>query len=128
MLLSSVVLPLVLSSYEMLKTWAPAFGFGVLWFAFMLAAPRLSARRQFRNTPTAHSPYTIEASDEGLHIQSAHTDSIVAWSAYVAWGENKSVFVVLPQPRIYVPIPKRAFTAEQVSGFREILRRNVSKK
>jgi len=68
---------------------------------------------------------TIEPSDAGLHIQSAHADSKVAWSAYVAWGENKTVFVILPQPRIYVPIPKRAFSAEQLSEFREILRRNI---
>jgi len=128
MLLLSVLFPLVRPSSEMPRIWAPAFAFGVLWFAFMLGAPWLSARRQYRNTPTAHSPYTIEASDAGLHIQSAHADSTVAWSAYVGWGENRSVFVILPQPRIYVPIPKRAFTDEQLIEFREMLRRNIVSK
>jgi hypothetical protein len=125
MLLTSVALPFVRPDSGMLKLWATPFAFGVFWFAFMLGAPWLSARRQYRNTPTAHGPMTIEPSDAGLHIQSAHADSKVAWSAYVAWGENKTVFVILPQPRIYVPIPKRAFSAEQLSEFREILRRNI---
>jgi hypothetical protein len=120
------LLPLLLRPGTVMpRIWATPFAFAVCWFAFMLIVPRLSARRQFRNTPTAQAPATIEASDAGLHVQSAHADSRVAWSAYVAWGENKSVFVILPQPRIYVPIPKLAFTAEQVSEFRELLRRNT---
>jgi len=68
---------------------------------------------------------TIEATGAGLEIHSVHADSKVAWSAYMAWGENKTVFVILPQPRIYVPIPKRAFTPEQLNEFRELLRRNI---
>jgi YcxB-like protein len=106
----SVVPGLVLSAGFLILIWA---------------GPSLSGRRQFRNTPSAHDPMTIEASDAGLEIHSVHADSKVAWSAYMAWGECKTVFVILPQPRIYVPIPKRAFTAEQENGFRELLRRNI---
>lgn len=102
--------------------------FAAVWFAYMMGAPRFSARRQFRNTPSAQSPHTVEISEEGLEIHTAHADSKVLWSAFVAWSERKSVFVILPQPRIYVPIPKRAFTEEQQAEFREILRRNVGKK
>ncbi len=68
---------------------------------------------------------TIEASDAGLAVHSAYGESKVSWSAYMAWAEVKSVFVILPQPRIYVPIPERAFTAEQLNEFRELLRRNI---
>jgi hypothetical protein len=100
-------------------------GFSVVVLVLIWAGPSLSARKQFRNTPTAHSPVTIDASDLGLHIQSVHAESQVAWSAYMAWGEYKSVFVILPQARIYVPIPKRAFTAEQLVEFRELLSRNI---
>lgn len=71
---------------------------------------------------------TVEASDEGLVVQTAHGNSKVSWSAYVAWAEGKSVFVILPQPRIYIPIPKRAFSNEQLDQFREILRRNIGRK
>jgi len=109
-----------------LEISAAIIAFAALWFTYMLAAPRLSSRRQFRNTPTAQNPITIEALDSGLHIQSVHADSRVAWSAYVGWTEGKSVFVILPQPRIYVPIPKRALTPEQLNEFREMLRRNIS--
>jgi hypothetical protein len=108
-----------------LATLGAVLGLMAFWLAIMWAAPRLTSQRQFRNTPSAHSPMTIEATDAGLHVRSAQADSKVAWSVYMAWGEYKSVFVILPQPRIYVPIPKRAFTAEQQSEFRELLRRNI---
>ena len=103
----------------------PGIIFSVVALVFIWAGPSLSARRQFRNTPSAHDPMTIEASNAGLEIHSVHADSKVAWSTYVACGEYKSVFLILPQPRIYIPIPKRAFTAEQQSEFRELLRRNI---
>lgn len=83
------------------------------------------------NSKAAHSaqvPIEVEASDEGLFFHSAYAESKISRSAYVAWGENKATFVILPQPRTYFPIPKRAFTPEQLEDFRSILRRNVSKK
>jgi|GEM_PF-6351668 len=99
--------------------------FGVFWFAYMLAAPRFFSRRQFRNHPMAQSPISLGVSETDLQFHNAHADSKVAWSAYVGWGESKCVFVILPQPKIYITIPKRAFTDEQQSEFREMLRRNV---
>jgi hypothetical protein len=106
-------------------TGLPGLVFSVAALLFIWAGPSLSGRRQFRNTPSAHDPMTVEASASGLQIHSIHADSQVAWSAYMAWGEYKSVFVILPQPRIFVPIPKRAFTSEQLAEFRELLSRNI---
>jgi YcxB-like protein len=102
--------------------------FGIGWFAYMLLAPRFSSRRQFRNNPMAQSPINLEVSDQGFEFHNDHADSKVAWSAYIAWGEVRSVFVIMPQPRAYIAIPKRAFTDEQLTEFRDMLRRNIGKK
>jgi hypothetical protein len=118
------VLQLFISSATLVSV-APGLVLSAGFLILIWAGPSLSGRRQFRNTPSAHDPMTIGASDAGLEIHSVHADSKVAWSTYVAWGESKAVFVILPQPRIYVPIPKRAFTAEQLDEFREMLRRNI---
>jgi hypothetical protein len=99
--------------------------FGAVWFAWMLLAPKFLSKRQFRNHPMAQSPITLDSSETGLQFHSAHADSKVAWSAYVAWGESKSVFVIMPQPRIYIVIPKRAFAEGHDREFREMLRRNI---
>jgi hypothetical protein len=70
----------------------------------------------------------MEASNSGLHVRSEHYDARLNWSTYIGWAEGESVFVLFPQPRIYVPIPKRAFSTEQLGQFREILRRNIGTK
>jgi hypothetical protein len=67
----------------------------------------------------------MEVSEPGLEFHNPHAESKVAWSAYVAWGEAKSVFIIMPQPRAYVAIPKRAFSEAQVPEFRDMLRRNI---
>ena len=76
----------------------------------------------------AQSQITLDVSEQGLEFHNPHADSRVAWSAYVAWGEVRLVFVIMPQPRIYIAIPKRAFGEGQVEEFREMLRRHVGKK
>lgn len=124
----SVILIVLHPASSNLTSQIEGIGIGAVWLFFIWGYPWVSARRQFRSTPSAQQPMTIEATDSGLHIQSVHADSQVAWSTYVGWKEEKSVFIILPQPRIYVPIPKRAFSIEQLAEFREILRRNVGKK
>jgi hypothetical protein len=109
----------------MTSTALPGIVVCAVWGAAIWAGPRFSSRRQFKNNPTAQSTIIMNASEEGLEVQTVHATSKVAWSAYVAWGESKSVFVIMPQPRIYLPIPKRAFREEQVGEFREMLRRNI---
>jgi hypothetical protein len=120
-----VLLAFVRPDPQTIKISAEILGFAALWFAYMWVAPRFSGRRQFRGSPSAQSPMTVDASDVGLAVHSAYGESKVSWSAYMAWAEAKSVFVILPQPRIYVPIPKRAFTSEQLAEFRELLSRNI---
>lgn len=101
--------------------------FGVLWFGYMLIAPKLSTRRQFRYSPMAQSAITLDISETGLEFHNLHAESRVAWSAYFAWGEAKSLFVIMPQPRAYICIPKRAFTPQEVDEFRDLLRRHIGK-
>ena len=124
----AILLVCLRPNLESFKSSGEILGFAAVWFGFMLGGPWISSKRQFAGTPSAQSPMTVEASDDGMEVQTAHANSKLSWSAYIAWAEGKSVFVVLPQPRIYIPIPKRALSNEQIDQFREILRRNVGSK
>jgi hypothetical protein len=97
----------------------------MFWITIMWASPYLSARSQFRGSPSAKAPITLDVSDAGLQFRSQHTDSKVDWSAYVKWLEEKAIFAIFPNPRVFIVIPKRAFTVDQVSEFRELLRQHV---
>jgi hypothetical protein len=100
-------------------------GVSTLWLSYIWVGPWFSARMQFRRMPSAQDPITLAVLGSGLRVQSRHADSQIAWSAFIGWREEKSVFVVFTQPRLYVPIPKRAFTGEQQTEFRETLCRNI---
>jgi len=110
---------------ELRRTIWLVLGGGAFVLLVVFLSPWLTSRWEFRRMPSAQIPVTVAVTDSGLRTQSQFGDSQVAWSAYMGWGEEKSVFIILPHPRIYVPIPKRAFTAEQVNEFREILKKNI---
>lgn len=103
----------------------PLYIFYTLWTLVFWTSPYLSARSQFRGSPSATAPITLDVTDAGLHFRSQHTDSKVDWSAYVKWLEEKTIFALFPTPKIFIVIPKRAFTVDQVSEFRELLRQHV---
>jgi hypothetical protein len=124
-LIFSAVLLVVYPHSELKQILWIGLGASVFWLTSIWTQPWLTARLQFRRMPSAQSPTTVVVSESGLHVRSLHGDSQVAWSAYIGWGEEKSVFVLFPQPRIYLPIPKRAFTEQQQAEFRETLLRNV---
>lgn len=89
-------------------------------------APYFNARRQFRNTPSAHGSITLEVQDAGLRFRSASTDASVLWEHYIKWIEGDSVFVLFSSPLIFVLIPKRAFDSDQLRQFKETLRQKIS--
>jgi hypothetical protein len=97
----------------------------ILWTIIFWASPYRSARSQFRGSPSAKAPVTLDVTDAGLHFRSQHTDSKVGWSAYVKWLEEKTIFALFPNPKLFIVIPKRAFTVEQMNEFRELLREYV---
>jgi hypothetical protein len=101
------------------------FEFAALWLLFVWLSPRIQARLQFRRMPSAQGRMSLAASDSEMHVRSQHWNSELEWATYISWAEDESVFVLFPQPRLYVPIPKRAFTDEQLTEFREILQRKM---
>jgi len=117
------VMPPVLVLNAALLIWYPhaefkqiqwiAVGTSALWLTSISAQPWFSEHLQFHRMPLAQSPTTLSVSESGLRMQSKHADSQLAWSAFIGWREEKTVFVIFPQPRTYVPVPKRAFTEQQ---------------
>ena len=84
-------------------------------------SPHLNARRQFRSTPSAQEPISLDVNDEGMHYRSATTDASVSWNHYCKWSEDESVFVLFTSAILLVLIPKRAFDRDKVVLFKEIL-------
>jgi hypothetical protein len=103
----------------------PLYILFILWTLVFWASPYLSARSQFRGSPSANAAITLAITDAGLQLHSQHTDSKVGWSAFAKYLEEKAIFALFTNPKVFIVIPKRAFTVEQVSEFRELLRLHV---
>jgi hypothetical protein len=97
----------------------------VLCLAIACARTGRSLRSQFQGMPSAQDGMALEISESGLRFRSSHGNSQLGWSTFTGWAEEEFVFVVFPQPRTFVAIPKRAFTKQQQTEFREMLRRNI---
>jgi YcxB-like protein len=111
-----------------IQNLAPLYVILMFWILWFLGTPYLSARSQFRASPSTKTPINFTFTDEGLHFRSKLADSKVDWSAYVNWVEEKAIFAVFPHPRIFIVIPKRAFSADQLIEFRELLCEKVKRK
>jgi hypothetical protein len=101
--------------------------FVVMIFGIVLqfVAPRFAAKRQFQGNPAAQLPTTLTTSDEGLHFASSHSSGNASWKMYVRFEETKDNFVLFSSPVVFHPIPKRAFTPEQLTEFRTLLQRHI---
>ena len=110
---------------NILENLASLVGLMVMWILILWVSPYFSARSQFRGSRTAQGPKTLEASATELTFRSEHGSSHLQWSCFVAWVEEKQVFALFTNPKVFVLLPKRAFTAEQIGEFRELLRQNI---
>jgi YcxB-like protein len=112
--------------YNILQNLLPLVFLAVMWIAILFGLPYYSAYRQFNNMPSVKGQITLDISDSGLRLHSQHTDSTVAWPAFVRWLEAKPVFALYTSPCMFLVVPKRAFTDEQLSGFRETVGSHIT--
>jgi hypothetical protein len=103
----------------------PLFLLVGFWLTFLVGWPHFSARSQFRGSPSAKAPVTLDANDPGLRFYSSYYDLTLSWAALVRSVEERDIIALFITHRIFHPIPKRAFTPEQLVQFREMLQRNI---
>lgn len=123
--LLALALALPVGGLYLYGRWLSALLFLVL-FPLALAAlwPLLSLtwRRMYRKVPAEHREQRVEFSPEGLAFESAMAEGRVRWGAYSHYVETDRLFLLHHQPsRVIVPLPKRAFTPDELARFRELL-------
>jgi YcxB-like protein len=108
----------------------PLAAISVLYLAVFCVLPlvtRSTLRKQMKGTPAALVPLTLRVSDSGLQFHSQYSDSTIAWSSFVRWVETESVFTIFPAPKLCHVVPKRAFSSDELNGFRELLRQKIGR-
>ena len=112
---------LVADPQAKLTTAIGAFAVPALWAVFLWGLPWASARSQFSQQPAAQGPKTMNVDESGLHWRWQSGQSDVAWTNFIRFLESETVFVLYSSPVAFNILPKRAFTPEQATSFREVL-------
>ena len=91
-------------------------------------APRYAARKIIGGSPGASLPHTADISENGLSFKTSASEGRLTWDLIVGWAESDGVFVLLPSPMTFLPIPKRAMIDDQQVELRSLLQRKVVKR
>ncbi len=126
LLLASVLAGILLpGGRQTLQSLMPVYLlFGAIVLVIWLG-PWQAARSQFRGQPAARGPKTLTTTDSGMEWEGTTAKSEVHWPAYVRWCESNSMLLIYPSPALFVIVPKRAFTPEQLAEFRQLLEQNI---
>ena len=100
----------------------------VLVFAAIVYWVIRSRRKQFEGHQMLQRVQALEAGDEGLVLSDGVSRTDWKWLAFERFAESTNLFLLFLEKKTAVPVPKRAFTAEQLEAFRGLLERNVGKK
>lgn len=111
---------------QALSNFVPLFALAAVWIVLLWAYPCWAARKQFSNQPSAHGQKTMPIDSVGVHWRWNGGSADVEWKNYIRILEGKNQFLLYSSLTCFNILPKRAFTAEQLSEFRALLAQNLS--
>lgn len=111
---------------SILQDLLPLVFLALLWIAVLMGMPRYVGRKQAMSAPWAQGTLEMATSETGVRMHSQHSDSNLAWSAFVRWMETKTGFVLYMSPYMFWIVPKSAMSAGDLAEFREILGAHIS--
>lgn len=101
-----------------------SIAFSALLFAVFFIVPPLIFRRE----PKFRDEYSLTFSPEGIHFQTAHIDSQLAWNLYSRVLVDAHSYVLYYGSRTFTVIPRRVFkNNEQREAFDQLLAGHVPK-
>lgn len=98
---------------------------GVLLLLMILLRSGALYRIQFNRIKALHGPIHFEAGDDGVVYLTSRGESKTKWEGFEGWRESEGSFLLYPQPRAFLLVPKRVLETEQVTALRELLRSRI---
>jgi YcxB-like protein len=85
-----------------------------IWWPYFL-------RRTFRRSPNLQAEQRVSVDDEGIRITGPQSTEQVRWGAFQKAYETENAFLLLYSPVAFYIVPRRAFVANALGEFRNIL-------
>lgn len=106
-----------LSTTSLLSTLVPTLLFVVVWWFVY----RMTVRRTLSLTPQMREARRCHIGPEGLKMQAETFLSEYDWTAFQNKVETPEAFLLFTSPMTAVILPKRAFSPEQLTVFRQYM-------
>lgn len=81
----------------------------------------LQVRSMMRREPRFAAPWQVGVMADGLHVRNAQGDTRYAWAALTTRHAGPNVLVLTTTGRSYVPLPRRALTAADVTAIEALM-------
>jgi len=94
---------------------------GMVVGLFLVFFLRLQVWLSFRRDNRCQDQCEAFISDSGIDVSSSKVNSKYDWSAFVRFSETKNLFLVYQARQVFNVFPKRAFAADEVDSFRNLL-------
>jgi hypothetical protein len=95
--------------------------------ALLIAAPglrRRAARSTLRDSPGMADPIDYTLDDEGFAVRTTYSQARYPWEQLWDWRETDRIALILPTPRNFYVVPKRALEEAALDRLRAHLTRS----
>lgn len=82
-------------------------------------------RRHYRQQKASGAPFTLTADDSGMEFSGEFSTGRTPWDQLWKWKEAPCVFLLYYTDVLYLILPKRCFSMEQIDALRQTLMRHV---
>jgi hypothetical protein len=127
--MATIFLPIVIGGHPR-KASDPLLLYGILpGVIAIMWVRRFWLGREFRRSTNLQLPHVFDADSNGIQFVTEHSDHKTSWQYYSRYLENSRVFLLFQKGnQVFLIIPKRALTADQLVGFRNLLNSQLRRK
>ena len=97
-----------------------------VYFLYCGFALRRYFRRSYRKDRRFQHDFTTDISEDGIHIAMPTAEAQLKWGNFIRFLESDDIFMLFHSDLIFNILPKRAFAADEIDQFRELLRRKIA--
>jgi hypothetical protein len=120
-----ILLSIIILASDKEAFGALPFGLMGIYFVYCSFALRRFFRKLYKKNRELQHEITADVSEESVHVITSLSDTHLQWKAIIRFVESDKIFMFFYSEWTFSIVPKRAFTADDIGPFRELLRRKI---
>jgi hypothetical protein len=85
-----------------------------------------SQRAAYRNMASLHGLRSMAVDERGPSFEGPNFSSQIKWLFFLKFAEDDKSFILYQSNQIFLPIPKRQLSPQQISDLREAFTRHIA--